>query len=107
MFETESLRTCLRSGFVTPSAWPTAFSIPAWGDSPRPGKPNAILYTLLENCEVHGLKPEQYLYETIEAVNRLGSGATAEEIAALTPSRIAAIRKTETEAKEKAEPKAA
>ncbi len=59
---------------------------------------NAILYPLLENCKIHGLKPEQYLCETIEAINRLGSGATADEIAALTPSRIAASRKAEAEA---------
>jgi transposase len=66
------------------------------------GKKNAILYTLLENCKTHGLKPEQYLSETIEAINRLGPDAKAEEIAALTPSRIAASRKVEAEVKSKA-----
>lgn len=66
--------------------------------SAEAGKQNAILYTLLENCKIHGLKPELYLSETIEAINRLGSDPSAEEIAALTPARIAAQRKTATDA---------
>jgi len=73
--------------------------------SAEAGKQNAILYTLLENCKIHGLKPEIYLSETIEAINRLGPDPSAEEIAALTPARIAAQRKTAAEAE--AEPKAA
>ena len=66
--------------------------------SAEAGKQNAILYTLLENCKIHGLKPELYLSETIEAINRLGSDPSAEEIAALTPSQVAARRKIEAEA---------
>jgi transposase len=62
------------------------------------GKQNAILYTLLENCKIHGLKPEKYLCETIAAINRLGTNASAEDIAALTPSRVAARQKDEAEA---------
>jgi len=57
-------------------------------------KQNAILYTLLENCKIHDLKPEPYLSETIEAINRLGPDPSAEAIAARTPARIAAQRKT-------------
>ena len=66
--------------------------------SAEAGKQNAILYTLLENCKIHGLKPELYLSETIEAINRLGPDPSAEEIATLTPARIAARRKTADEA---------
>ena len=63
--------------------------------SAEAGKQNAQLYTLLENCKTHGLKPEQYLSETIGAIKRLGSDPSAEEIAALTPSQVAARQKTE------------
>ncbi len=66
------------------------------------GKQNAILYTLLENCKAHGLKPELYLSQTIEAINRLGTAATPADMAALTPSRTAARQKTEAKEQSKA-----
>ena len=75
--------------------------------SAEAGKQNATLYTLLENCKIHGLKPELYLSETIEAINRLGPAPSAEEIAALTPSRVAAKRKKEADLAAEAELEAA
>ena len=57
--------------------------------SAEAGKQNAILYTLLENCKVHGLKTEIYLSETISAIQSLGPDPTREQIAALTPGSIA------------------
>jgi len=61
--------------------------------SAEAGKPNAVLYTLLENCKANGLSPEKYLSETIEAVNKLGPAAEQAAIAALTPARVAATKR--------------
>ena len=54
------------------------------------GTNNAILYTLLANCKVQGLDPEDYLTEVLQ---RLPHNANREQAAALTPRRIAAERK--------------
>jgi transposase len=57
------------------------------------GTGNAVIYTLLANCRVHDLDPEDYL---VEVIKRLPHDATAEQAAALTPARIAAERQAET-----------
>lgn len=54
------------------------------------GTNNAIIYTLLANCRAHGLDPEDYL---VEVIKRLPHNATVEEVAFLTPARIAAERR--------------
>lgn len=48
--------------------------------------------------KAHGLKPEHNLSEITEAINASTPDATAVEIAALIPSRIAANRNIEAEA---------
>ena len=54
--------------------------------SAEAGKPNALLYTLIENAKRQGLDPEKYLEE---AIRRLPENASPEEAAALTPAQIA------------------
>jgi len=51
------------------------------------GANNALFYSLLANCRVHGLEPEAYLTEVIK---RLPHNATVEQAAELTPARFAA-----------------
>lgn len=58
------------------------------------GENNALIYTLLANCRVQGLDPEDYL---IEVIKRLPPDATVEQAAALTPARIAAGRRAAAE----------
>lgn len=53
------------------------------------GANHALIYTLLANCRIHELDPEDYL---VEVIRRLPVNATPEQAAALTPSRIAADR---------------
>ena len=55
------------------------------------GTNNAILFTLLANCNAQGLDPEDYL---IEVLQRLSHNANREQAAALTPRHIAAERKS-------------
>jgi transposase len=59
------------------------------------GKNNALAYTLLANCRIHGLDPEDYL---VEMLRRLPANATREQAAALTPAAIAAERRSRAEA---------
>ena len=54
------------------------------------GANNALFYTLLANCRVHGIDPESYLTEVIK---RLPHDADAEQAATLTPARIAEERR--------------
>lgn len=58
------------------------------------GANHALIYTLLANCRVQGLDPEDYL---VEVLKRLPPDATAEQAAALTPARIAAERQARAE----------
>ena len=55
--------------------------------SAEAGKPNALLYILIENAKRQGLDPEKYLEK---AIRRLPENASLEEAVALTPARIAA-----------------
>lgn len=50
------------------------------------GAASALLYTLVANCKAADIDPENYL---AEAIRRLRPGATREQIAALTPARLA------------------
>ena len=47
------------------------------------GKDAALIYTLIENCKVHGIDPERYLVEVIEAFR---DPAARERAAELTPA---------------------
>ena len=50
------------------------------------GKDAALIYTVIENCKVHGIDPERYLVEVIEALrDPVAHGRAAE----LTPGAIA------------------
>ena len=60
------------------------------------GTNNALIYTLLANCRAQSLDPEDYL---VEVLKRLPHHAIVEQAATLTPSRIAAERKSKAEAK--------
>ena len=51
------------------------------------GVNNALFYTLMANCKIHGLDPETYLTEVLK---RLPHNATPEQAAELTPARFAA-----------------
>jgi hypothetical protein len=55
--------------------------------SAEAGKNNALLYTLIENCKIHGLDPELYL---AEAIAGLPANATKQQAAHLTPRSVAA-----------------
>jgi len=55
------------------------------------GSNNALFYTLLANCRIHGLDPEKYLTEVIK---RLPHNATPQQAAELTPARFAAALAT-------------
>ena len=59
--------------------------------SAEAGKAAALIYTLIENCKVHGIDPERYLVEVIEA---LRDPAAHERAAELTPSAIAQARES-------------
>ncbi len=59
------------------------------------GANNALAYTLLANCRIQGLDPEDYL---VEVLRRLPANATREQAAALTPRAIAAERRAAAEA---------
>jgi transposase len=51
----------------------------------------AVIYTLVENCKRHGLDPYAYLKDVL---TRLPQGEfTAEDVAHLTPARIAGVRR--------------
>ena len=63
------------------------------------GAASALLYTLVANCKAVDLDPEWYL---TEAICRLRPGTTAEQVAALTPARLAPILKAESPARESA-----
>ena len=54
------------------------------------GANNALIYTLLANCRVQGLDPEDYL---VEVLKRLPHDATPQQAAPFTPARIAAERR--------------
>lgn len=54
--------------------------------SAEAGSSSALIYTLLANCAVHALDPEVYLAEVIR---RLSPTATPEQIAELTPVKLA------------------
>ena len=53
------------------------------------GKDAALIYTVIENCKVHGIDPERYLVEVIEAFR---DPAARERSAELTPAAIAKAR---------------
>ena len=55
------------------------------------GKDAALIYTVIENCKVHGIDPERYLVEVIEALRDPTAHGRAAE---LTPGAIAKARKT-------------
>jgi hypothetical protein len=59
------------------------------------GANNALAYTLLANCRIHDLDPEDYL---VEVLRRLPADATRGQAAALTPRAIAAERPAAAEA---------
>lgn len=59
------------------------------------GANNALAYTLLANCRIQGLDPEDYL---VEVLRQLPADATREQAAALTPKAIAAERRAAVEA---------
>lgn len=59
------------------------------------GVNHALAYTLLANCRIHGLDPEDYL---VEVLRRLPVNATCEQTTALTPRAIAAERRDAAEA---------
>jgi transposase len=59
------------------------------------GANNALAYTLLANCRLHDLDPEDYL---VEVLRRLPSNATLEQAAALTPRAVARERRAAAEA---------
>jgi hypothetical protein len=53
----------------------------------------ALIYTLVENCRRNGLDPYAYL---VEVINRMPQGEpTPEQVAHLTPDRIAAAKRSE------------
>ena len=54
--------------------------------SAEAGSSSALIYTLLANCTVHDLDPEIYLAEVFR---RLSPTATPEQIAELTPAKLA------------------
>lgn len=54
--------------------------------SAEAGASSALIYTLLANCAAHDIDPEIYLAEVIR---RLSPTATPEQIAELTPARLA------------------
>ena len=58
-----------------------------------------MLYTLVATCKTVNIDPEWYL---AEAIRRLRPGATAAQVAALTPARLAPVLKTESSARESA-----
>jgi transposase len=68
---------------------PTKLGMKNWlfFGSAEAGEHNALLYTLIGNCKVHGLDPELYLAEVIE---RLPARPTSQQAAELTPASIAA-----------------
>ena len=68
------------------------------------GAASALLYTLVANCKTAGIDPEWYL---AEAIRRLRPGSTQEQIAALTPVRLAPVLKAERLARESAVDQAA
>lgn len=72
---------------------PTKLGMKNWMffGSVEAGTNNAILFTLLANCNAQGLDPEDYL---IEVLQRLSHNANREQAAALTPRNIAAERKS-------------
>lgn len=53
------------------------------------GKDAALIYTLIENCKVHGIDPERYLVQVIEA---LRDPVAHERASELTPAAIAKAR---------------
>lgn len=55
------------------------------------GKDAALINTVIENCKVHGIDPERYLVEVIEAIRDPTAHGRAAE---LTPGAIAKARKT-------------
>ena len=59
------------------------------------GANNALAYTLLANCRIQGLDPEDYL---VEVLRRLPADPTREQAAALTPRAIARERRAAAEA---------
>jgi len=61
------------------------------------GADSALLYTLVANCKAADIDPENYL---AEAIRRLRPGATPEQIAALTPARLASALKADRPARE-------
>ena len=63
------------------------------------GAASALLYTLVANCKAAGIDPEWYL---AEAIRRLRPGATPEQVAALTPARLAPMLQNERLARESA-----
>lgn len=68
------------------------------------GAASALLYTLVANCKAVGIDPEWYL---AEAIRRLRPGTTREEIAGLTPARLAPVLRAERLAGESAVDQAA
>jgi hypothetical protein len=65
----------------------------------KAGAASALIYTLMANCKAVGIDPEWYL---AEAIRRLRPGTTPEQIAALTPARLAPVLKAERLARESA-----
>jgi transposase len=57
--------------------------------SAESGKNAALFYTLIENSKVHGLDPERYLVEVIEALRDPAAARRANE---LTPAAVAAAQ---------------
>ena len=70
---------------------PTKLGMKNWlfiGDG-EAGWTAAVIYTLVENCKRYGLDPYQYLVDVLEALPRDREDLTVEEVAHLTPARMA------------------
>ena len=80
------------NNLVENSIRPTKLGMKNWLfiGSAEAGENSALIYTLIENCKLQGLDPEQYLAEVLE---RLPADANQEQAAQLTPRRIAQARK--------------
>jgi transposase len=102
----EKIRHCLSQGvleidtnLVENMIRPTKLGMKNWMffGSLEAGTNNALIYTLLANCRAQDLDPEDYL---VEVIKRLPHDATPGQAAALTPARIAAERRAQTETEE-------
>ncbi|MFO7936633.1 MAG: transposase [Kiritimatiellia bacterium] len=55
------------------------------------GWQNAVMYTIMANCKMHGINPEEYLRDVLSQLPHI----TAEEARQLTPAKWLAARQAE------------